>query len=125
MNDSATVSISYEDKILVATGSLITFGPEEMLLDVEYHGDRLKIFLLFQDSTDAKTNRLHADPIPPDGVRLTIRTPLRSLGAFFAIDIGYIADRALWCNLRVSPLGDTPSKHVVYSLYVSGEAEHG
>ena len=116
----AKTTITYEDKLLIASGSFFTFGTGETKLLLEYKGDNVKfIFDVVNDDTEHK-NLISSQVCLPDTLKITIKNYRMVMGnaVLGPIKLGEIAGQSFFMLLTVQGAKSDGSKLITYSLYV-------
>ncbi len=99
----AKITITYENKRLIASGSFFTFGVGETNLLLEYKGDSIKfVFDVVNDESEHK-NAISSQIALPDTLKVTIRNYRMVMGNAVVgpVKLGEIAGEGLFMLLTV------------------------
>lgn len=116
----ATTTITYKSKLLIASGTFITFDEGETILLLEYKGDRVRfVFDVVNDGSDV-SNSITSSVALPDTLRITIRNYKVVMGNAVVgpVALGEIAGRKFFMLLLVKGAKSTGAKLITYSLYI-------
>lgn len=113
------IRIRSGNKTVIESGSFITYGPEEIALELSYGSETLTIRLIFENDAEGKpsqTSRLENATT----LVLVIRNLAGVLPAYpnDPISLGSIADHPLWFRWAISSLAEAKAKLIQYTFYV-------
>jgi hypothetical protein len=129
------ITIRYDDKILLASGSLLTFGLGKTSFDLSYKEDRLTVVFDFIDSSDLSAKRARSTEVEHNEVTLKFEN-YRNAGFGITnirpLELGTIADYPLWLRYRIVAVPGTDvgtahsqTKVLEYSFYIGTEVARG
>jgi len=120
------VTITYDDKKLIASGSFITFGQGSTTLEVNYSGDRVCLELEFIDSEEDTEQKLKVSLLDEKTAKYRFYNYKNTLGTVvFPVEIGTIGRHRLWFSYKIYGFEKHWVKHVFYFFYVGPEANDG
>jgi len=126
--EDVSVVVGYEDKDVIASGSILTFGPASTVFHIKVADDHMNIAVTFADepATPNKPN-IKSEVVPPDTLRLTFVNFNSVLGGHTTkpLELGTISDRRVWFIYRVVHLQNTPTKELHYTFYLDREVTRG
>lgn len=114
------VTVTYQNKLLIASGMFFTFGEGETNLLLEYKGDRLKfVFDVVNDESENR-NSISSQIALPDTLKVTIRNYRMVMGnaVLGPVELGEIAGESCFMLLTVRGAKSDGSKSITYSIYV-------
>lgn len=123
--DDKILGISYEDKEVLSSGSLITFGSGPTTLALNFGGDHLRVIMEFSgDETSYEKQKIDAKVEGPDAVRLHFINYNNPLGTFTGEPhrLGTVAGREVWLTYFIAGLQGSKSKHLTYTFFIGPEA---
>ncbi|MDH5711933.1 MAG: hypothetical protein OEZ15_09755 [Gammaproteobacteria bacterium] len=116
----ANVSITYQNKRLIASGTFFTFGEGETTLLLEYKNDYIKfVFDILNDESEHK-NVISSRVVLPDTLRVTIQNYRMVMGNAVVgpTELGEMAGTSVFMLLSVRGAKSDGSKGITYSIYV-------
>jgi len=116
----AKITVTYNDKRLIASGTFFTLGEGETNLLLEYKGDNIKfVFDVVNDESEHK-NLISSRVDLPDTLKITIQNYRMVMGnaVLGPIEVGEIAGHAFFMLLSVRGAKSDGSKSITYSLYI-------
>jgi len=124
------VIILSSDKIVLASGSLFTFGLGKTVFALHYKGDELRVVFDFQDDEGNERSRtIGVTGGAPPEIMLKFQNYRNRRGTMNVspILLGTIADSSLWLRYGIYAVGPAGSdaKLVTYTYYVEDEAANG
>ncbi len=129
------ITIRYGDKILLASGSLLTFGLGKTSFDLSYNDDRLTVVFDFIDSSDLSAKRTRSTEVGHNEITLKFENYRNSrfgITNISPLELGTIADYPLWLRYRIVAVPGTQAgtarsqtKVLEYSFYVGTEVARG
>lgn len=116
----AKVTISYQNKRLIASGTFFTFGEGETNLLLEYKDDSIRfVFDVVNDESEHR-NAISSRIALPDTLKVTIRNYRMVMGNAVVgpVELGVIAGESIFMLLTVRGAKSDGSKSITYSIYV-------
>lgn len=119
--------ITYEDKEIISTGSFITLGLGETIIDLDYGDDGIRIILNFVHSEEKEGYTKEVESIDKATMRITFTNYKLSLGLHLTEpwNIGTISNKKLYLVYRISHLQNTEMNQIDYSFYIGEEGSNG
>ena len=121
MANNTKIDISYDDKILIASGSFFTFGDNETALDIRYQGDDLHFRFKFDRSPTHPGPSIHYGIENSDTLIITLYNLDKYPAGLYSIkplDVGTIKNRSIYLIYHVVPLRNTEMYQIIYSFYL-------
>ena len=118
--EEAKLTITYQNKRLIASGTFFTFGEGETNFLLEYKGDSIKfVFDVVNDESEHR-NSINSLIALPDTLKVTIRNYRMVMGNAVVgpVKLGEIAGESFFMLLTVRVAKSDGSKSITYSIYV-------
>ena len=122
------MKISYQDKELLCSGTFITFGREQTILEIKYKTDSVKLIFEFVTSQETQGAQTRTEIVDPPALKFTLINFDSPLGTRSTVpwEIGKTLNRTIYLLCDIVDLqGSEGLKKVTYSIYLGPEIING
>jgi hypothetical protein len=121
-----SVTIKFDDKILLSSGTFQTFGDGVTEMSIEYKKDTMYLNFKFEDNEGESKATTKAEKLGEEKGLIRFINFNSTLGAFNSepLVLGYISDHKVWLLYEIRNLTNTDRKQFTYSIYISSEPKN-
>jgi len=121
------LSIKQGDKELIATGTFLTFGSDQIELTLKYKDEIVKLLFEFVTDETSKDTGLEFQSLNTTTLKVIYKNHNHTLGSFNTepYELGTIGNRLFYFTYFVTHINGTQRKKIDYSFYVGKEAQNG